>query len=167
MDGVQPSRVTSVPSEIIPSDRLAGLLFIAAETVLFSSFIGSYLVLRFGADHATAPRPSVFLVVSAWIILLLGLVSAQHAARSGRQALGVALAGLAFVTLQTMAFWRTGPMEKTSAFAVLLLMVGAHAVHVLAGSMIALRPNPGRWLLPYWAFLIGVGAALIPIAYGG
>lgn len=167
-----------IASPSISNGRLAMMLLIGTETILFSSFIGAYLVLRMGAamwPPAGTPAltiglsafNSALLVFSSWMALGFG-------ERSGVRPLAVFGMGSLFLALQGVEFHRLyarGLTLQTGTYGALFYsLIGCHGLHVIGGLIILAIAyfKRGEWLDHaglYWHFVTGVWLVLFTILY--
>ena len=165
----------------ISNGRLGMMLLVGTETVLFSSFIGAYIVLRMasaawppvGAPHLYLDLSSVntaLLVASTWQV---------H-----RRRIGLTFwMGLAFLALQAVEFYRLygrGLTLQTGTYGALFYtLITCHGLHVLGGlgilAMVLFRAHSGAPLQAirkwadnaelYWHFVTGVWLVLFAVLY--
>jgi cytochrome c oxidase subunit 3 len=155
----------------ISNGRLGMMLLVGTETVLFSSFIGAYLVLR-GAAAAWPPlgTPHLTLGLSAINTAVL-LVSTVMVWR--RQLQTTLFLGVVFLALQAVEFHRLyarGLTLQTGPYGALFYsLVTCHGLHVLGGLVIlAVATKKAAWgeyAELYWHFVTGVWVALFAILY--
>ena len=148
---VMPRRLAPLPEERAPAisnTRLAMVVLIAGESMLFAGLIGMYLVFRLSAPAwPPADQPRLPLVVT-WIntiVLLASLVPLTRALRahSGaartRQVGIAALLGTTFVLVQGVEWARLvqhGLTLGSSTYgASFYMLIGCHALHVLTGAL--------------------------------
>lgn len=155
----------------IPNARLATLLLIGTEIVLFSSFIGAYIVLRMGST--TWPPlgvPSLYADLSILNTSLLIVSSILMAKRWIRTTLGL---GIVFLLLQALEFHRLyarGLTLQSGPYGALFYsLVSCHGLHVLGGLAflgVALRRRDltGNAAL-FWHFVTGIWLVLFAILY--
>jgi cytochrome c oxidase subunit 3 len=139
------STITAQPP--ISNARLATMLAIATELMLFVGLISGYVVLRFGSnDFAGMARPEIGLTAISTPILLLSsmtLLIAQRAARQHKYALlrtgsmVTLLLGSVFLLVQwiewkklmTVGFFPEGSVQSGMFY----LLSGVHGAHVFVG----------------------------------
>lgn len=188
-----PMPYRSIPG--LSNGRLGMLLLVGTETVLFSSFIGAYLVFRMaapiwppmGVPHLTVGLSAVntgFLMVSS--VLALGMRSAASAnawPRVFQRLLATAALGLLFIILQAIEFshwYGKGLTLQTGPYGALFYsLIGCHALHVLGGLAILMvvlykvirggRDGTAReWVAHaelYWHFVTAVWLVLFGLLY--
>jgi cytochrome c oxidase subunit 3 len=155
----------------ISNGRLGMMLLVGTETVLFSTFIGAYIVLR--AAAATWPpldtphlSPDLSSVNTA--ILILSTILAY------RRRLGwTFFLGSIFLVLQALEFHRLylrGLTLQTGPYGALFYtLVTCHGLHVLGGLAIlaaALRKVAwAEYAELYWHFVTGVWLVLFAVLY--
>src|SRR5437899_3099977 len=155
----------------ISNGRLGMMLLVGTETVLFSCFIGAYLVLR-GAAAAWPPygAPPLTLDLSSvnTAVLLSSLVPVW------RRRLGVAFSvGALFLILQAFEFHRLyarGLTLQTGTYGALFFsLVACHGLHVIGGlAILAVAFRKEAWAEYaelYWYFVTGVWLVLFSILY--
>jgi heme/copper-type cytochrome/quinol oxidase subunit 3 len=161
-------------------------LWLFAEAMFFAGLISAYLVGRAGAEAwppAGQPRLPVLSTAGNTLILLVSGQTVWRAWRAGAGARGLlgvtALLGLAFVLLQGREWVRLvgfGLTTSSSLYgAYFYTLVGAHALHVLAGVVLVLA----AWRLAgaagaaglrtaaamYWLFVVGLWPLLYTLVY--
>ncbi len=175
----------------ISNGRLGMMLLVGTETILFSSFIGAYLVLRgasmswppFGTPHLTLELSSVNTA-----LLVLSTILAWR-----RHLRATFLLGSLFLVLQALEFHRLyarGLTLQTGTYGALFYtLVTCHGLHVLGGlvilrvalskqqaassqqdhrSPLAARSLASDWAgyaELYWYFVTGVWLVLFPVLY--
>lgn len=180
---------------MISNGRLGMMLLVGTETILFSSFIGAYLVLRFAAP-AWPPlgTPTLQIGLSAINTTLLTASSLLFALRkraeepNGRLVRFVLAVGVLFLMLQGIEFYRLyerGLTLKTGTYGALFYtLISCHGLHVMGGLGILaavlwkLAQIPSRsplyqshvrdWVGHaelYWHFVTGVWLVLFVILY--
>ena len=155
----------------ISNGKLGMMLLVGTETVLFSTFIGAYLVLR-GAAAAWPPLGTPHLSLDLSIIntalLLLSTVLAF------RRRLGwTFLLGALFLVLQAVEFHRLyarGLTLQTGPYGALFYsLITCHGIHVLGGLVIlAVALRKAAWADNaelYWHFVTAVWLVLFSILY--
>lgn len=178
----------------LTNSRLGMMLLIGSETVLFTSFIGAYLVLRFGALRwppfgtpvlglGLSSANTALLVGTSALTLFLrrwARLGQRDALRKGVQAF-LALGGI-FLAAQAFEFQRLyaqGLTLKSGTYGALFYsLITCHGLHVLGGLVIfsvlwskissdgtaALQQRVGDAAL-YWHFVTGVWLVLFGILY--
>ncbi len=157
----------------ISNNRLGMMLVVGTETVLFSSFIGAYLVLRMAASAwPPAGTPSLGLELSSINTALLVFSTVQVY----RRRLGwTFVLGVLFLALQAYEFHRLyllGLTLQTGPYGALFYsLITCHGLHVLGGLVIlavALKKRSVEWADSaemYWHFVTGVWLVLFAIIY--
>jgi len=179
----------------IANARIAVVMLIAAETMLFTGLIGAYLVLRFGTvvwPPAGQPRLPIPVTAANTLLLFLSAWTMSRATRALRamdvsgalRALRVtAFLGAAFVAVQGSEWARLlahGLTLGSSVYgATFYVLIGAHATHVLAallwvlGVLFVLRKGPitarrrvgAEVCATYWYYVCFLWAILFPLVY--
>jgi heme/copper-type cytochrome/quinol oxidase subunit 3 len=189
---VPPSVGVAAPP--ISNARLATILFIASEVMLFAGLVVGYVVLRFGSDGFEGMRslPVGLTAVSTPILLLssIALVISIRALRQGRMstfrlgALASLILGSAFLLLQVIEWTHLtgdGLIPAGSVHSgMFYLLSGVHGLHVVLGlvilAMLAVQGYRGK-LAPqsggitavapiYWHFVTIVWLALFVMIFG-
>jgi cytochrome c oxidase subunit 3 len=179
----------------ISNARLAMVVLIVGESMLFVGLIGGYLVFRLAArDWPPPDQPRLPLVMTALNTLVLfasviPMARALPAVRGGdRRALGravetTALAGLLFLVVQGLEWVRLvrhGLTLASSAYgSIFYVLVGCHGLHVLAavtwlavtavlvrrGAFSAARHDALEMCAIYWYFVCALWVVLFPLVY--
>ncbi len=155
----------------ISNGRLGMMLLVGTETILFSSFIGAYLVLRgaavqwppFGIPHLDLELSSVNTAI---------LVASTVLAWRRRMGL-VFLMGSLFLVLQAMEFHRLyarGLTLQTGTYGALFYtLITCHGLHVFGGLVLLAASLRNKVLAEYaelyWHFVTGVWLVLFPVLY--
>ncbi len=127
--------------------KLALVVLLGGETILFGTLVSSYLFVRAEASvtpsYTQAGLERLWLPIINTLVLLLSAAAAGYAARSikrgRRDAMQNGLTwslmlGLMFVALQVIEFSKSGMSPLDAAFGgMYMALIGFHAVHVLAG----------------------------------
>ena len=180
---------------IVPNNRLAMLLFLAAEAMFFAGLIGAYLVFRMGSvewpPFGQTRLPLVVTGINTVLLVLSSQTMRQgfHSVRNGmiRQTvrwLGATLVlGSCFLGIQGFEWVRlmnfgltlsSGPYGFT-----FYTIVGCHAAHVTAAvlwlSIVFDRTMQGRFSADrhvgldlcrmYWYFVTGLWPVLYSLVY--
>ena len=155
----------------ISNGKLGMMLLVGTETILFSSFIGAYLVLRMaaaswppmGTPHLNpdlAVVNTALLVFSTWQIY--------------RRRIGATFfLGIVFLLLQALEFHRLyarGLTLQTGTYGALFYaLVTCHGLHVLGGlGILAVAFRKEAWAEYaelYWHFVTGVWLVLFGVLY--
>ena len=142
------SSSSSVPA--VSSGRIAIVMLMVAETMLFTTLLGGYVVLR-GAGGAWPPAGmprlplavtwvnTSVLLASCWTMSRAWRAAGAHDARQLRYSLAeTALLGSTFLTIQGTEWVRLvhfGLTLSTSIYgATFYLLIGLHGLHVLAAA---------------------------------
>ncbi len=190
--------VPGPPLERVPpvaNARLAIIVLIAGECMLFAGLIGAYLVFRLAAEHwppPDQPRLPLGLTAVNSVILFASaplLGSALRAVRAGRSAgvagrvLGAAALGALFVAIQGVEWARLvrhGLTLGASVYgATFYALIGCHAVHVVVavvwlgvvaalahrGAFTAARHVALEVCATYWYFVCALWLILFPLVY--
>ncbi len=190
----RPAALAPTPEPLVSNTRLAIVIVIVGETMLFAGLVGMYLVFRLSApawpppDLPRLPVGVTALNSLALLVSLIPLTRALRAARrhepAGRGGVQVAaLLGALFLAVQGVEWLRLvahglTPSSGTYGGAFYLL-IGCHAVHVLVAvlwlAVLALRERRARagwssWAglemcTLYWYFVVGLWAVLFPLVY--
>lgn len=180
---------------VVSNTRLAMVVLIIAESMLFAGLIGGYLVFRLsGRDWPPAdqPRLPLFLTGLNTAVLFASLVPMGRAMRAiRRDGQGEAARGLAWTTLLGALFlavqgieWlrlvRHGLTLGSSMYgATFYVLIGCHGFHVLAAvtwlAIVTILARRGRFDAQkhaalemcgvYWYFVCGLWAVLFPLVY--
>jgi len=155
----------------LSNGRLGMMLLVGTETLVFSSFIGAYIVLRAAAAHWPpfgAPALPVDLSIFNTLLLLVsaGLVFRQ-------QIVATFASGVVFLLLQAVEFHRLyaqGLTLKTGTYGALFYtLISCHGLHVVGGLgilAVAFRKRTwGEYAAMYWYFVTGVWLVLFGILY--
>jgi len=179
----------------VSNARLAMIILIAAESMLFSGLIGTYLVFRLSAKDwppADLPRLPLALTGANSLVLLASVVPMTRALRAlgrgDRQALTRALEwtvalGATFLAVQGLEWVRLvhhGLTLGSGTYgAIFYVLIGCHGVHVLAavvwltvstllaraGRLTAERRAPLEMCAIYWYFVCALWVILFPLVY--
>ena len=186
--------VPAAPEPAVSNTRLAIVVVITAETMLFTGLIGMYLVFRLSAPEWPPPDlprlPAAVAALNTLVLFasLVPLTRALRAVRRGREAgrRGVHVAaalGAVFLAVQG-AEWvrllRHGLTPSSSNYGgAFYLLIGCHAVHVLVAVLwlatVAVLVERGHFSARryagfemstiYWYFVCGLWAFLFPLVY--
>jgi cytochrome c oxidase subunit 3 len=191
--GAGPPRGAAAP--VVSNARLAVIMLLAAEAMLFMGLIGAYLVFRMGSAAWPPPdQPRLPLAVT-WTNTVVLLVSAYtmqgalRAARAGaerglvRRLVWTALLGLVFLGVQGSEWVRLVQHGLTLASgtygATFYTLVGLHGAHVLAAVvwLLAVLAGAGARRFSarrhaavdlcaiYWNFVVGLWVVLFTLVY--
>lgn len=191
-----PRRPVSIPEvrePAVSNTRLAIVIVITAESMLFAGMIGMFLVFRLSQAWPPPDLPRLPVGVAALnsIVLFASLVPLTRALRGARahDATGrggvqiAALLGTLFLTVQGVEWLRLlahGLTPSSSVYGgTFYLLIGCHALHVLAAviwlvvlAVLERRARP-TWRSAdglemctiYWYFVCGLWAVLFPLVY--
>jgi len=196
---VMPRRVVPLarPDEgrAVSNARLAMIVLIAGESMLFAGLIGAYLVFRLAARNwppPDLPRLPLGLTAANSVLLLASGFPMGRALRAARRydrqrlarSLGqTALLGSTFLFVQGIEWVRLVRHGLTLASgtygATFYVLIGCHGVHVLAavtwlavtallarrGAFIAGRQAPLEMCAIYWYFVCALWVVLFPLVY--
>ena len=191
-----PRRPVSIPEvrePAVSNTRLAIVIVITAESMLFAGMIGMFLVFRLSQAWPPPDLPRLPVGVAALnsIVLFASLVPLTRALRGARahDATGrggvqiAALLGALFLTVQGVEWLRLlahGLTPSSSVYGgTFYLLIGCHALHVLAAviwlTVLAVLERRARptWRSAdglemctiYWYFVCGLWAVLFPLVY--
>jgi cytochrome c oxidase subunit 3 len=183
------------PEPVVSNTRLAIIIVITAEAMLFSGLIGMYLVFRVAAPTWPPPDlPRLPLALTAFntLVLFASLVPMRRALRALRAEDGpaatravctTAALGALFLAIQGGEWIRLLGHGLTLASgtygATFYVMIGCHGVHVLAaviwlvvaamltsrGTFTAARHAGLEMCAIYWYFVCGLWGVLFPLVY--
>jgi heme/copper-type cytochrome/quinol oxidase subunit 3 len=155
----------------ISNGRLGMMLLVGTETILFSSFIGAYLVLRMAAaawPPLGVPHLNLNLSVVNTALLVFSTVQVY------RRKIGTTfILGVIFLLLQALEFHRLyarGLTLQTGTYGALFYtLVTCHGLHVLGGlGILAVAFRKADWAEYaeiYWHFVTGVWLVLFGVLY--
>ena len=179
----------------VSNARLAMIVLIAGESMLFAGLIGAYLVFRLAARNwppPDLPRLPLGLTAANSVLLLASGLPMGRALRAARRydrrrlarSLGqTALLGGTFLFVQGIEWVRLVRHGLTLASgtygATFYVLIGCHGVHVLAavtwlavtallarrGAFIAGRQAPLEMCAIYWYFVCALWVVLFPLVY--
>ena len=192
-----PRRVARAPREVVPTvsnARIAMLVVIGAEWMLFAGLIGMFLVFRLSRPWPPPdlPRLPLALTTINTVILLASVLPMTRALRAVRRddqpvlvrnVAVTALLGVVFLAIQG-AEWvrlvRHGLTPGSSMYgATFYVLIGCHGAHVLAavtwlavtallaarGRFVSTRHAPLEMCAIYWYFVCALWAILFPLVY--
>ena len=175
--------------------RLAMIVLIAGESMLFAGLIGAFLVFRLAARDwppRDLPRLPLGITAANSAVLFGTIIPMQRALRAARRydrrrlarSLGeTALLGGTFLLVQGIEWVRLVRHGLTLASgtygATFYVLIGCHGVHVLAaviwlavtallarrGAFTAGRQAPLEMCAIYWYFVCGLWLVLFPLVY--
>jgi len=181
--------------QAVSNARLAMIVLIAGESMLFAGLIGAYLVFRLAARNwppPDLPRLPLGLTAANSVLLLASGFPMGRALRAARRydrqrlarSLGqTALLGSTFLFVQGIEWVRLVRHGLTLASgtygATFYVLIGCHGVHVLAavtwlavtallarrGAFIAGRQAPLEMCAIYWYFVCALWVVLFPLVY--
>ena len=172
MDNIISFPVTSRPAPALSNGRLGMMLLVGTETVLFSSFIGAYLVLRMGAP--TWPPAGTPVLTWGLSSVNTGLLLLSTILVQLRRLTATGWLGITFLGLQALEFHRLyarGLTLQTGTYGALFYtLITCHGLHVLGGLIIlaVARVKAGEWTghaQVYWHFVTAVWLILFSILY--
>lgn len=190
----RPAALPATPEPLVSNTRLAIVIVIVAETMLFAGLVGMYLVFRLSAPSwppPDLPRLPVAITALNSLVLFASLVpltralrAAQRHQAASRGALQLAaLLGALFLAVQGIEWLRLIAHGLTPSSGVyggaFYLLIGCHAVHVLVAvlwlAVLAVRERRARpgwnsWAglemcTFYWYFVCGLWLFLFPLVY--
>jgi cytochrome c oxidase subunit III len=193
----RPSAPDTRPAAVPPvsNTRLAVVMLITGEMMLFAGLIGMYLIFRLSAAAWPPPDlPRLPLGITAFntVVLFASLVpmsralAAARADRPDAAARAVAQTtalGVLFLAIQGIEWFRLvahGLKLSSGTYgATFYVVIGTHAVHVLAAVVwLATLTLLARWrpltarrhaglemCTIYWYFVCGLWAVLFPLVY--
>ena len=183
------------PATPVSNTRLAMLVVIAAESMLFAGLIGMYLVFRLSARDwppPDLPRLPLGMTAANTLVLFASLVPMTRALRAVRRAEHAALVravqttallGTLFLAVQGaewMRLVRHGLTLASSMYgATFYTLIGCHGVHVLAAvtwlTVVAVLARRGAFrparhaalelCAMYWYFVCALWGVLFPLVY--
>jgi len=186
--------VPAAPEPAVSNTRLAIIIVITAETMLFTGLIGMYLVFRLSAPEwpppdlprlpATVAALNTLVLFASLVPLTRALTAVRRGDEVGRRGVHVAAAlGTVFLAVQGAEWVRLlrhgltpGSSNYGGAF---YLLLGCHAVHVLVAvtwlAAVAVLAERGYFSARryagfemstiYWYFVCGLWAFLFPLVY--
>jgi cytochrome c oxidase subunit III len=179
----------------VSNARLAIIVVIAAESMLFAGLIGTFIVFRLGArvwPPADLPRLPLGITSLNTLVLLASVVPMHAALRALRRddatavrtaLVWTALLGAAFLAIQGGEWVRLVRHGLTAAGslygATFYLLIGCHAAHVAtavlwlgtmaalaaAGHVTAGKPGALEMCGTYWYFVCALWLVLFPLVY--
>jgi len=179
----------------VSNARLAMIVLIAGESMLFAGLIGAYLVFRLAARNwppPDLPRLPLGLTAANSLLLLASGIPMGRALRAARRydrrrlarsLAQTALLGGTFLLVQGIEWFRLVRHGLTLASgtygATFYVLIGCHGVHVLAavtwlaitallarrGAFIAGRQAPLEMCAIYWYFVCALWVVLFPLVY--
>ena len=178
----------------IASARIAVVMLLVGETMLFTGLLGAYFVLRFGSvvwPPAGEPRlplaitsiNTALLFASAWTMRLAVRAARARETEPTTNALGVtAFLGVIFLAVQGSEWVRLlshGLTLSSSTYGgTFYLLIGVHGAHVFAAvawlaSVFALARRRAGALRPltvelcalYWNYVVALWAVLFGLVY--
>lgn len=179
----------------VSNARLAMVVLIAGESMLFAGLLGAYIVFRLAASDwppAGQPRLPIVLTALNTVVLLGSLVPMAGALRAIRRddraaaprALAwTALLGTLFLAIQGFEWARLvghGLTPSSGSYgSIFYVLIGCHGAHVLAAvvwlGVVTLLARSGRFRADrhdglemcgiYWYFVCALWAILFPVVY--
>jgi cytochrome c oxidase subunit 3 len=190
-----PRPLPPVSGPIVPNLRLALVVVVTAEAMLFAGLVGMYLTFRLQtADWPPPGQPRLPVGLTALNTLALTLsglataaarrAGASHDLAAASRRLYWALAlGLVFLGVQGIEWTRLvgyGFTLGASAYGgAFYLLIGCHAAHVVVGVLLLgiaaarVRRGDAAWATAgvfeagaiYWYFVVGLWLLLFPLVY--
>jgi cytochrome c oxidase subunit III len=200
-DGSAPQRGPSgagLPNDMrrrpaVPSAVIAVMMFVAAEAMFFAGLVSAFLVVKAGIKPGMWPPPwqprlpvevtavnTGVLVVSGLLMLAAGRVALKGRAANPSLYLAAMLLGVVFVGVQgwewSQLLSQGLTMTSSNHGAFFYLIVGTHALHVMAGLIAvtwgALRLRAGTLTVAqraaiqiFWTFVVGLWPLLYTLVY--
>lgn len=187
--------VVAPPQPIVSNARLAAVLIIVGESMLFAGLIGMYLVFRLSTE--TWPPPELprlpVLVTALNSLVLFGSVVPMHRAlrairrddlvAATRLAAVTGLLGLLFLAVQGFEWVRLVShgltLQKGQYGGSFYVLIGCHALHVLVAVLwvvaitilaerrrfSAARHDGFEMCTIFWYFVSALWAGLFPLVY--
>ena len=188
-----PAATTAAPP--VSNTRIAMIVVIAGESMLFAGLIGMYLVFRLSAREwppANLPRLPLGMTAANTLVLFASVMPLRRALRAVRRddrgtlvhgiqrtallgALFLAVQGLEWARLLRHGLTLGGSMYGATFYA----LIGCHGVHVLAAvtwlAVVALLARRGAFQARrhaglemcaiYWYFVCALWVVLFPLVY--
>lgn len=173
----------------IPNGIWGALLFVATETALFGTLIGSYFYLRFTSAHwpqggVAAPAVALPLALTAALVLTTApVLLAARAAREGRRGDAIALFALALAVQAGYLAWQIVSLHDdlqrfspraTAYGAIYVTLLVLHHAHVALGLLLdgwviarlsrgltRYRVTTAQVVAIYWVFVNAVAIAVV------
>ena len=199
-DGSPPQRggAPGLPNDMrrrpaVPSAVIGVMMFIAAEAMFFAGLVSAFLVVRAGIKPGMWPPPwqprlpvevtavnTGILVVSGVLMLLAGRVALKGRAANVPLYLAATVLGVVFVGVQgwewSQLLSQGLTMTSSNHGAFFYLIVGTHALHVIAGLLAvtwgALRLRAGTLTTAqrsaiqiFWTFVVALWPMLYALVY--
>jgi heme/copper-type cytochrome/quinol oxidase subunit 3 len=193
-----PSGAPGLPNDMrrrpaVPSAVIGVMMFVAAEAMFFAGLISAFLVVKAGIKPGMWPPPwqprlpvevtgvnTAILVVSGLLMLAAGRVLVKNGVVSVPLYLAATALGATFVGVQgyewSQLLSQGLTMTSSNHGAFFYLIVGTHALHVVAGLMAlvwgALRLRKGTLTVAqrsaiqiFWTFVVGLWPILYSLVY--
>jgi len=167
----------------VETAKIGMWIFLGSEIMFFTGLIGSYIVLRLGADHWPKPEETLdipllgvntFLLIVSSLTMVMALHSVQHDKKkqSVLYLSVTAFLGLCFVSIKVMDYffmWNEvnehhpeGFKITTSLFgSVYYTLTGFHGIHVLVGvvaiACLAIGAARGKFGSHRYAYIENIG----------
>lgn len=177
----------------VPSAVIAVMMFVAAEAMFFAGLVSAFLVVKAGIKPGMWPPPwqprlpvevtavnTGILVVSGVLMLLSGRVALKGRAANVPLYFAAMLLGVVFVGVQgwewSQLLSQGLTMTSSNHGAFFYLIVGTHALHVVAGLLAvtwgALRLRAGTLTAAqraaiqiFWTFVVALWPLLYTLVY--
>lgn len=199
-DGSAPQRRSSpgLPNDMrrrpaVPSAVIGVMMFIAAEAMFFAGLISAFLVIEAGIKPGMWPPPwqprlpvevtavnTAILVVSGVLMLAAGRIALKGRTANVPLYLAATILGVVFVAVQgwewSQLLSQGLTMTSSNHGAFFYLIVGTHAVHVVAG-LVAVAWGANRLrqstltvaqraaIQIFWTFVVGLWPILYVLVY--
>jgi heme/copper-type cytochrome/quinol oxidase subunit 3 len=182
-----------VPQPLISNGRLAVLVLLSAEAMLFAAFIGAFLIFKLSAPFwppLNLPRLPIAVTWANTALLMASALTTKLAVRAARRQSGVrlwlavtAVLGVTFLLVQGREWLRMEAhgLHLTSGNygATFYVLIGLHAIHVAAAvtwllavtaSVLLRGRQPGtraavELCAIYWYFVCTVWPLLFYLVY--
>jgi cytochrome c oxidase subunit 3 len=184
-------RTAAQPMPVVSNTRMAMIVVVVAEAMLFAGLIGAYLVFRLANvdwPPPGQPRLPVGITVANTLVLLASMVPMTAALRALSEAdrdgtavyvRRTALLGVLFLAVQGLEWLRLvrhGFTLASGAYgATFYVLIGCHGVHVLVATLwlatTAVRAPRGlsrdglEMCAIYWYFVCALWTLLFPLVY--
>lgn len=187
--------IPAASGPIVSNARLAAMLIIAGESMLFAGLVGMYLVFRVSASAwppPELPRLPIGITALNTVVLLLSVIPINRglaAARRGdfavatRRVAATGLMGFVFLAIQGVEWVRLVQhgltLQRGQYGGAFYVLIGCHALHVLValvwvgaitvlcerGRFTAERHDGVEMCTLFWYFVAALWAGLFPLVY--
>lgn len=193
-DGQIPQRSPTLRQPAVPSAVLAVLFIVCMEAMFFAGLISAFLIVKAGIKPGMWPPPwqprlpieatainTAVLVVSGALLLVAGLRAVRKSELASRRLyLAAAVLGACFVVFQGFEWTRLLSqgltMTSSNHGAFFYLIVGTHALHVVAGLVALLWGLKRLWrgvlttpqlvaVQIFWTFVVALWPLLYALVY--